>query len=1142
LHSGLSRGQRSGRYSGHVLAAALLAGAMSATGLSAAAQTQPNAPGQEPAATTSSPNPSQSVSLPGQSGAASTTTVVSAPATGDKTGTKQPAPVPTTSPIDDSTKVNPAESKPKTIGDSVKPSKAIVSDDDASNMWKWKGLTVDRLQFEGVTFSAQDALLTQLAQQPGKPLDPDAVRQSMRRLYATGRYRNLEARGVRTETGLVLIFSGVARYYVGRVLVTGVNDDRLTSLLEASTNLQPGVRFAQTDLDAALKSVKDTLGQNGYYESKVTAVTKADDDSQQMNITIAVQLGVKARVGAVDTAGDAGMPAQDFRKKAKLKFHSKVNRETSTNALTRLRKQYQKKDRLEAKVTLDKKSYEPPPHLLDYSFTANQGPLVTIETEGLKVSKGRKKLLIPIYQESTVDNDLLNEGSHNIREYLVREGYFDAQVSVKTTEHDPQHESIVYHVDKGQKYKVISVSISGAKYFPEDVLRERMQVVKADHYLRSGRYSPALLTADVNAIENLYRANGFSDVNVATDVSGVQADANGHASKIGSIRVSITITEGAQQRFGTVALSGVDPARMQDVKSLMNTSTGQPYSLATLAGDRDTILTYYLSHGFDQVNITVQQNKNTADPTKTDVTLNVVEGQQVFVDRVLLSGIHYTRPQNIQSQLRVHAGDPLDQTALLDTQRNLYNLALFNEVNTAVQNPTGDATRKNVLVQLTEAKRWDVTYGGGFEASTGQPVTNCQAQASLGGNTGCTPEGKTGVSPRVSLDVTRINFRGRDQTFTLHTTYGLLEKVATLTFSNPHIFGRPKLDLSISGGYSDVQDITTFAASTLQGSVKLTQHVSKRDTLIYDFTYRRVTIDQSSLQVAANLIPLLAQPDRTGGPGITWIHDTRQPSPLDATRGSYTSVQEFLSHSDFGSETDFNRVDASNSTYYALDKKRNFILARNTRFGFENSFGQYDLTAGNTACEGGVYGPINYPSCVRVPLAERLYAGGAASHRGFPINTAGPRDLLTGYPVGGTAVFVNTVELRFPAPTLPYIGDSLGLVLFHDMGNVFTNISDIGPAFGRVKQPNESTCENVAITINGVTGNPNAGVCDFTYFSHAVGLGLRYKTPVGPIRVDFSYNLNPPTYPVIEDFNDNLGNHVGKPARFNFFFSIGQSF
>ncbi len=69
----------------------------------------------------------------------------------------------------------------------------------------------------------------------------------------------------------------------------------------------------------------------------------------------------------------------------------------------------------------------------------------------------------------------------------------------------------------------------------------------------------------------------------------------------------------------------------------------------------------------------------------------------------------------------VHPGDPLDQSALLETQRNLYNLALFNEVVAAVQNPTGDAPQKNVLVQVTEAKRWDVTYGFGFEAQTGTP-------------------------------------------------------------------------------------------------------------------------------------------------------------------------------------------------------------------------------------------------------------------------------------------------------------------------------------------------------------------------------------------------------------------------------------
>jgi outer membrane protein assembly complex protein YaeT len=1018
---------------------------------------------------------------------------------------------------------------------------AIPAKSDSS-LWKLKGLTVEKIEFSGVSFSEKDMLLNQLAQQQGKPLDPEALRGTMRRLYATGRYRNLMVSGTHTATGVVLTFSGSARYYVGRVQIEGVKEDRLVSILESSTNLQPGMAFSQTNVDAAVKNVQDTLAQNGYYEAVVTATT-TEDANQQTNVTITVKEGVKARIGAVNAAGEPGMSAGDFRKRAKLKLNHKVNRETSTNALTNLRKQYEKRDRLEAKITLDKKVYEQQKHQVDYNFTAVQGPLVTIDTDGLKLSKSRKHLIIPIYQESTVDTDLLNEGSHNIREYLEREGYFDATVSVSMTKPDSEHEHIVYKVDKGQKHKVTSVTISGAKYFQEDVLRERMQVQKADHYLRNGRYSPQLLQSDVSAIQNLYRANGFSDVNVTTAVKGVETDASGKASKTGSIMVAITIEEGAQHKFGNVALQGVDDARMKDVKSLMNAAGGEPYSLQTLAGDRDAILGYYLSHGFEQVRVMVTPVTAPDDPQKENVTLNVVEGPQVFVDRILLSGVHYTKPRIVEREFRLHPGDPLDQSALLDTQRNLYNLALFNEVNTAVQNPTGDATRKNVLVQLQEAKRWDLTYGFGFEAQTGTPKTNCAAQASAG-YPDCSQAGKLGVSPRVSVDVTRINVDGRDDTLTLHTTYGLLEQIATLTFQKPHVRGKKNYDLSVSGGFSNVQNITTYQAATLQGTVKLTQHVRRQDTLIYDYEYRRVVINQSSLQVAKNLIPLLGEPDRTGGPGLTWLHDTRQPSPLDATHGSYTSVQEFLSHTAFGSETDFNRVDVANATYYPLDKKQRIILARNTRFGFEASFGAFNQAASNTQCQGGANGPINYPTCVKVPLPERLYAGGATSHRGFPINGAGPRDLLTGYPVGGTAVFVNTTELRFPAPIMPVIGDALGLVLFHDMGNVFTNVSDLGPSFGRIHQPNSGTCQNTntgGVTTGGIL-TPYPGTCDFAYFSHAVGMGLRYKTPIGPIRVDFSYNLNPPTYPVVQDFNDNLGPHVGQAGHFNFFFSIGQSF
>jgi outer membrane protein insertion porin family len=325
-----------------------------------------------------------------------------------------------------------------------------------------------------------------------------------------------------------------------------------------------------------------------------------------------------------------------------------------------------------------------------------------------------------------------------------------------------------------------------------------------------------------------------------------------------------------------------------------------------------------------------------------------------------------------------------------------------------------------------------------------------------------------------------------------------------------------------------VQDITTFASSTLQGDFRLT-HRMRKDTFIYDFQYRRVMVDPNSLQVAADLIPLLSQPVRVGGPGITWYHDTRSPSPLDAVKGSYTSMQTFVASSKFGSETDFWKVDGNNSTYYQLGKQK-YVLARNTRIGYERASG-LNPNAGSSSCQGTDL--TTNPSCSAVPLPERLYAGGATSHRGFGINAAGPRDLQTGYPVGGTAVIVNTFELRTPALTLPYVGDSISLVLFHDMGNVFQNASDLFPSFLRFKQPNRGTCREVI----GVV----IGTCSFNYYSHAVGLGARYRTPVGPVRVDFSYNLNPPIYPVIYDFNNNPP-HVGNAGHFNFFFSIGQSF
>jgi outer membrane protein assembly factor BamA len=1004
-----------------------------------------------------------------------------------------------------------------------------------ATIWQWQGLKVREIRFEGVTFGPADALPKQIPQQAGELLDPEKVRQSLRRLFASGRYRTIGVSGIRNGDAVTLIFSGPARYYVGRVRIDGVKTEQLTSLLEYSTNLNPGTPFVETAVPTATQLIRQTLAQNGYYQPMISVTTSADDANQQINITYRIDIGPQARIGQVSLEGhDPGLTLEEFEKKSKLKAGRKVTRETTSNALSRLRAQYQKKDRLEATVALQKSTYDQPKKRLNYDFHANQGPVVKVSIEGAKISRSRLHMLVPIFEEGTIDNDLLNEGTHNIHEFLEQQGYFDSTVSVKVTGANTPSEQVVYSVERGAKHKVWSVTLKGNKYFDSDLLKERMQVQKADAYLRSGRYSPVLVDSDISSIQALYRANGFNETTVTPAVEDIDNGPDGKPLKTAQIRVTLTIVEGPQQKFGKVDVTGVDAARATAVRGLLNSQQGQPFSLISLSGDRDAVLSYYLSNGFDQARVEVKQSKNAQDPKVTDVSINVTEGHQVFVDHVLVSGDTRTKPKVIDNTLELHAGDPLDQSALLDTQRRLYNLALFNEVNAAVQNPNGDAMRKNVLIQLTEAKRWDVTYGFGFEAQTGTPASGKISEASailLGLNpsqTNLTQEGSAGVSPRVSADVSRINLFGTDKSATLHTTYGLLEKVATLSFNNPHLLGNPSLTSTVSGGYTNVQNITTFKASTLQFDFRVTEKFRRTETFIYDFEYRRVAVDPNSLQISANLIPLLSQPVRVGGPGLTWFHDTRDPSPLDATKGSYTSVSEFLATSKFGSESDFNRVDLTNSTYYSFGKRK-YVLARNTRLGFETTFGK-NPNVSNTSCAGVLL--TTNATCDAVPLPERLYAGGATSHRGFPLNGAGPRDLQTGYPVGGTGALVNSTELRLPAETLPYVGDSLSFVLFHDMGNVFQNVSDIFPSVLRYHQPDEQTCADVSKSI---------GTCNFNYFSHAAGVGARYRTPVGPIRVDFSYNLNPPKYPVIYDFNGS-NPYEGHAAHFNFFFSIGQSF
>jgi len=1008
----------------------------------------------------------------------------------------------------------------------------------------WAGLPVVDIRFEGVTQATLDPLPAQIEQQPNAPLDPAKVRASLRRLYATGLYRSIAVDGQRQANGVVLVFKGTPTLFLGRILVRGVRNTHLSNQLNYSTRLNPGTPFTEQKMTRAADLLQQTLQQNGYYQGSVVRHTAIDKGNAEMNVQFDVKTGKPARVGGVAVVGDSGMTVPAFRKKAKLRVGSKVSSDTVSRALTGLRKTYQKQQRLEANVSLASSHYQKPTNDLNYNFQADRGPVVRVVVEGAKLSKGKVRSLVPIYAEGTLDEDLLNEGSKRIHDYYQREGYFGVKVTHTSIAQDGVTH-IAYDVTLGPRDRIVSVNIKGNGYFGAWLLKERLSVQPASLFVPHGIYSLALQEADVNSITALYQSNGFVNVKVTPEIRILSGEKkNGER----SLAVTYKIDEGIQQKVGVYKIDGVSPADLATLQPRLSLQSGQPYSGNNLAADRDAILGYFLDHGYDHAQVNLQQNPSPTDPNLIDVHLHVVPGDQIFIRKVLVSGLHYTHPGTVKHEILVKDGDPLDQSKLLETQRQLYNLTLFNQVNTAVENPGGDEPRKNVLLQFDEARRWDVTYGGGFQAQTGTPSTNCPNPLSLialGINPAtysCSPNGKFGVSAVVELDVSRINLWGRNQSINFRSEYGSLEQQFTANYSWPRFLNRPTFDFSFGGGYINAQNVVTFASSTSEGDVRMTQRPNLVDTLIYQVSYRRVKVDPDTIQVAPNLIPILSEPVRVGGPELTWVHDTRRPEPLDAQTGIYNSIQVFATDNSFlSSEANYAHFDWSNSSYYRLGRLKRYILARNTRFGMERVFGE-----------------AKYES---IPLPERLYAGGPESLRGFPLNSAGPRDSLTGFPIGGAGVFVNQVELRMPNPQLPWFGKSLGFVLFHDMGNVFNNSSDIWPSAIRIKQPHSYTCTSLPYLDDAVqekvsrssSTNPT-GQCDFNDFSHALGVGARYHTPIGPIRFDVSYNLNPPVYPVLVQYgNSNATNSssltcynstacYGQASHFNFFFSIGQAF
>jgi outer membrane protein insertion porin family len=963
-----------------------------------------------------------------------------------------------------------------------------------------EGRTVEQVRVLGTGVELrQTELLERIPLKTGERLGRRNVRESLRVLFETGRFAEVEAEATLLPSGGVAVeFRTKPNYFNGNVTVSGLPKIGPNEIQVVNTGrLELGAQFTNEKLKDSENRILRLLHDHGYWKAVVGAKLYRHDETQQVDVEFQVKAGETARVGKLTVKGDPGLSAEEALEICKLRPGMQVRGDLLQRAVARLRKRYVKQGRLKAQLTVGLPVFHAENNTVDYTFDVERGPVLDIRAEGVSLSVHKLKHYVPVYEENAVDEDLLNEGRRNLRDYLQGQGYFDAVVQVRQdddTQKDRLH--IVYSIQRGERHKLRAIELQGNKRFDAETLRERMGTQVSSMLQPHGRYSQAILANDLLAIKNLYLSNGYQTVKVSSEVLD---DYNGAR---GDMKIVVNVDEGPLVRVGTLEIQGARAVSADEIRSMINTQAGQPFSEATVGDDREVVMNYYFNHGFPSVQLESSAKYSDEAHTKMDVVYDVHEGSQEFVDRVLVSGVEHTKPHIVNRAVVIQNGAPLSQEKMLQTQRNLYDLGIFNEVQTAIENPEGDEKQKDVLFQIKEAKRWTFNYGLGMEIGTGLNVSQ-----------GGSPQGQTGVSPRVTMNVTRINFRGRDQSLIFKSHFGGLQKRASLSFDQPRWFDLPNWRLTLTGLYDNTRDVNTFSSDRLEGSVQLTQRANKATQMLYRFSYRRIKVDPSSFPTGftPDLIPIYSRAVRVGMPSLTYLRDTRD-DPLNSTKGNYNTSDIGIASGYFGSEANFGRLLVQNATYHKFHK--NWVFARSLRIGVEVPYGSF----GN------------------VPLPERYFVGGSNSHRGFAINQAGPRDPSSGAPLGGNAMLINNLELRLPPTPLPLVGDNLSFVIFHDAGNDFGTSNEMWKNLWRFSQKNQGSCRDLSAT----------ATCDFSYMSQAVGTGVRYKTPIGPVRMDVGYNLNPPLFPIKDPCAD-LANctavpHFEQVRHFNFYFSIGQTF
>jgi outer membrane protein insertion porin family len=474
-------------------------------------------------------------------------------------------------------------------------------------------------------------------------------------------------------------------------------------------------------------------------------------------------------------------------------------------------------------------------------------------------------------------------------------------------------------------------------------------------------------------------------------------------------------------------------------------------------------MSHYLENGYLTASFRADAEPLSADPHRFEVIYDIQEGPQVRTSNIVTIGNSITRPGLIERQTRaIKSGRLMTEREIFASEGRLYATGVFDWAEVSPRRQITTQGLEDVIVKLHESKRNAISYGLGYEI-VNKGGTIPRGTVVFPGIPGVEFPDTFIVNqrrvqgPRASLLYTRTNLRGRGQTFTAGGIFGPLDRRATLSWDDPN-FRWTEWMANLTATAESIRSNPLFNGQNGQIGFQLQRPINAKATR---WAYLRYTFTRVNLTdlVIPELVPVEDRRERLSTFSGVLTHDTRD-SALDPHTGIYESIEVNLNPSALGSSVNFGRLLSQLAIYRQFKK---VVWANSLRIGL-----------------------VQASSGSHVPISQKFFSGGGSTLRGLPLNGAGPQKVVTvcsntadpstcslvHVPTGGPQLVILNSELRVPFP----VRKGLTFAAFYDGGNVFESI-----------------------------GFSNF----FPQYTNSVGVGLRYATVVGPVRVDVGRNLNP---------------------------------